>query len=220
MPSYYELFVRLALACFLGGVIGYEREKTRHPAGFRTHILVCVGSALAMLCNIYLFEEYKGIANIDPGRFGAQVISGIGFLGAGTILKEGATVKGLTTAASLWSVACIGISVGLGFYLGSLLTTAFVLVALVVFSRFEVLISGGKKNTTLKIRSEDKPGQLGKIGTHLGSFNLKICDIAIEVEDEASVMVKIKVNRAKEDISPEVLDSLSKIEGILKVEVC
>ena len=220
MPSYYELFVRLALACFLGGVIGYEREKTRHPAGFRTHILVCVGSALAMLCNIYIFEEYKGLANIDPGRFGAQVISGIGFLGAGTILKEGVTVKGLTTAASLWSVACIGISVGLGFYFGSLLTTAFVLVALVVFSKFQVLISGGRKNTILKIKSEDKPGQLGKIGTHLGSFNLKICDISIEVEDEASIMIKIKVNKPKEDIGPEVLDSLSKIEGILQVEVC
>jgi putative Mg2+ transporter-C (MgtC) family protein len=215
-----ELLVRLALACFLGGIIGIEREKSRHPAGLRTHILVCVGSALVMLCNIYIFEQYKGHANIDPGRFGAQVISGIGFLGAGTILKEGVTVKGLTTAASLWSVACIGISVGLGFYSGSVLTTAFVLITLVVFSRFEGRISGGKKNIILKIRSMDKPGQIGKIGTELGLFNLQICDISIELEDEASVMIKLRINKGREDISPELIDRLSKIEGILYVEVC
>ncbi|MEA4849244.1 MAG: MgtC/SapB family protein [Clostridiaceae bacterium] len=220
MPNYMELLVRLALACFLGGIIGIEREKSRHPAGLRTHILVCVGSALVMLCNIYIFEQYKGHANIDPGRFGAQVISGIGFLGAGTILKEGVTVKGLTTAASLWSVACIGISVGLGFYSGSVLTTAFVLITLVVFSRFEGRISGGKKNIILKIRSMDKPGQIGKIGTELGLFNLQICDISIELEDEASVMIKLRINKGREDISPELIDRLSKIEGILYVEVC
>ena len=113
MPENMELLVRLALGCLLGGLIGIEREKNRHPAGFRTHILVCVGATLIMLCNIYIFEEYKSYANIDPARLGAQVISGIGFLGAGTILKEGVTVKGLTTAASLWSVAGIGLAVGL-----------------------------------------------------------------------------------------------------------
>lgn len=218
MPGNIELLVRLILACLLGGLIGIEREKNRHPAGFRTHILVCVGSTLIMLCNIYIFEEYKGYANIDPARFGAQVISGIGFLGAGTILKEGVTVKGLTTAASLWSVAGIGLAVGLGFYSGAILATILVLITLVIFSRFEERMYGNRKSTLLKIKILDKPGQIGKIGTELGKFDLKICDIAMEVTDECSILLNVRVNRPKEDIRPEVMDCLSKIEGILYIE--
>lgn len=220
MPSNVELLIRLTLACLLGGLIGIERERNRHPAGFRTHILVCVGAALVMLCNTYIFEQYKGQGNIDPARFGAQVISGIGFLGAGTILKEGVTVKGLTTAASLWSVGCIGLSVGVGFYYGSIFTTILVLITLVVFSKFEERIYGNRKNTVLKIKSTDKPGQLGKIGTELGSFNLQILDISMEVEDEASVIIKVRINKAREDIGPELIHGLSKLEGIFYVEVC
>lgn len=220
MPNFVELIVRLALACFLGGIIGYERERTKHPAGFRTHILVCVGSALVMLCNIYIFEQYKGHANIDPGRFGAQVISGIGFLGAGTILKEGVNVKGLTTAASLWTVACIGIAVGLGFYSGSILTTLLVIVTLVVLSKTEGSILGSSKNTILKIRSEDIPGQIGKIGTQLGLFNLNISDISIELEDENSIIINMRINKPKKNLDPEVIECLTDIEGILEVEVC
>lgn len=219
MPENMELILRLTLACVLGGLIGIEREKNRHPAGFRTHILVCVGSALIMLCNIYIFEEYKNYANIDPARFGAQVISGIGFLGAGTILKEGVTVKGLTTAASLWSVAGIGLAVGLGFYIGAIYATILVLVTLVVFSRFEERICGSRRSSLINIKTLDKPGQIGKIGTELGRCNLKINDITMEASDECSILLKIRVNRSKEDISQEVLDCLSKIEGVLYVEL-
>ena len=219
MPGNMELLVRLTLACLLGGLIGIEREKNRHPAGFRTHILVCIGSSLIMLCNIYIFEEYKYYANIDPARLGAQVISGIGFLGAGTILKEGVTVKGLTTAASLWSVAGIGLAVGLGFYSGAIFATILVLVTLVVFSRFEERVCGSRRSTLLKIKTLDKPGQIGKIGTELGKYDLKICDITMEVSDECSIMLKVRINRAKEDIGPEVMDCLSKIEGVSYVEV-
>jgi putative Mg2+ transporter-C (MgtC) family protein len=220
MPGNMELFIRLTLACFLGGIIGLERERNRHPAGFRTHILVCVGAALVMLCNAYIFEQYKGQGNIDPGRFGAQVISGIGFLGAGTILKEGVTVKGLTTAASLWSVGCIGLSVGLGFYYGAIFTTILVLIILVVFSKFEERVYGNRKNTMLKIKSTDKPGQLGKIGTELGKFNVQICDISMEIEGEDSIVMRVRLNKAREDLGPELIDNLSKLEGIFYVEVC
>ncbi|MDD4503988.1 MAG: MgtC/SapB family protein, partial [Clostridiaceae bacterium] len=155
-----------------------------------------------------------------PARLGAQVISGIGFLGAGTILKEGVTVKGLTTAASIWSVACIGLSVGLGFYSGAIFTTALVLVALIVFSKFEECIYGNRKNSVLKIRSMDKPGQIGKVGTELGKCNVQICDISMEVVDENSVIIKVNINKGRDDIGPELIDCLSKIEGILYVEVC
>lgn len=220
MPDNIELLVRLALSCFLGGLIGIERERNRHPAGFRTHILVCVGAALVMLCNIYIFYKYNEHGNVDPARFGAQVISGIGFLGAGTILKEGVTVKGLTTAASLWSVACIGLSVGLGFYSGSIFTTILVLIILVVFSQFEERIYGNRKNSVLKIRSLDNPGQIGKIGTELGKFKVQVCDISIEASDETSVIIKIVTSKIREDIGPELIGCLSEIEGISYVEVC
>lgn len=220
MPSNMEIIIRLALACFLGGIIGIERERNRRPAGFRTHILVCLGSALVMLCNIYMFEMYKGQGNIDPARFGAQVISGIGFLGAGTILKEGVTIKGLTTAASLWSVGCIGLSVGLGFYFGAVFTTVIVLITLVFFSKFEERIYGSRKDSVLKIKSSDKPGQLGKIGTELGKFNIQIRDVSMEVEDEFSIIIKVRIDRGREDLSPEIIDCLSKIDGIMYVGVC
>lgn len=219
MPDNMELIIRLILACLLGGLIGIERERNRHPAGFRTHILVCAGAALVMLCNIFIFEKYKNYANIDPARLGAQVISGIGFLGAGTILKEGVTVKGLTTAASLWSVACIGLAVGLGFYAGAIFATILVLITLVVFSRFEMRIYNSRKSTLLKIKSLDKPGQIGRIGTELGKCNIQICDISMEVSDEASILIKVRINNAREEVSTELLDCLSKIDGILYVEV-
>jgi putative Mg2+ transporter-C (MgtC) family protein len=220
MPGNIELIIRLTVACILGGLIGIERERNRHPAGFRTHILVCVGAALVMLCNMFIFEQYKNYANIDPARFGAQVISGIGFLGAGTILKEGVTVKGLTTAASLWSVGCIGISVGLGFYTGAIFATLLVLITLIVFSRFEGRLYGNRRSSLLKIKSLDNPGQIGRIGTELGKFNVQICDISMEVSDESSVLIKVRINKSSDAIGAEILDSLSKIEGILYVEVC
>lgn len=218
MPNNLELFIRLILSCLLGGLIGIERERNRHPAGFRTHILVCVGATLVMLCNIFVFEEYRNYANIDPTRLGAQVISGIGFLGAGTILKEGVTIKGLTTAASLWSVACIGLAVGLGFYTGAIFATALVLVTLMVFSRIEFPMCS-RKSSLLKIKSLDKPGQIGMIGTELGKCGFQICDISMEVSDETSILIKVRISKSREDIGTEILDHLSKIDGILYVEV-
>ncbi len=220
MPDNMEIIIRLTLSCLLGGLIGIERERNRRPAGFRTHILVCIGATLVMLSNIFIFENYKSYANVDPARLGAQVISGIGFLGAGTILKEGVTVKGLTTAASLWSVACIGLSVGLGFYSGSVFATVLVLVTLVVFSRIENSIYEGRRSSLLVIKSEDKPGQIGRIGTELGKCNMQICDISMEIADESSVLIKVRINKARNDIGSEVMDCLSKIDGISYVEVC
>lgn len=143
----YQILARLLLATILGGIIGFERESRGRAAGFRTHILVCLGSALIMMISIYIFELYRGMVGIDPGRIAAQVVTGIGFLGAGTILRSGATVKGLTTAASLWAVAGIGLAVGCGFYFASLATTILVFVTLVIFSKMEAALAlkGEKK---------------------------------------------------------------------------
>jgi len=114
--------VRLVLAALLGGFIGYERQSSHRPAGLRTHMLVAVGAALVMCTGAYIELASPGAS--DPARLGAQVISGMGFLGAGTILREGFSVKGLTTAASLWAVSCIGLAVGIGFWPGAVIATA------------------------------------------------------------------------------------------------
>lgn len=137
-----DAFVKLGFAALLSGVIGFEREHSHRPAGFRTHILVSVGSALVMLTSIYIFES-KGMVG-DVTRMSAQVISGIGFLGAGTILREGFSVKGLTTAASLWAVSCIGIAVGAGFYAGAFVATFVIYLTLNSLKRFIVRGSAGK----------------------------------------------------------------------------
>ena len=125
-----NFLVRLLLAAILGGIIGFEREKQERPAGLRTNILVCVGAALVMLTNEFILKESGGGQNIDPTRMGAQVITGVGFLGAGTILRQGFNVKGLTTAASLWAVACIGLAVGTGYIYGAVAGTLIIYITL------------------------------------------------------------------------------------------
>ncbi len=137
-----ESIIKLLVAVLVGGLIGLERESVRRPAGFRTHILVCVASALIMDMNLLVANEF---VNADPMRLGAQVISGMGFLGAGTILKEGATVSGLTTAAGLWAVACLGLVIGAGYYLLALFAALLMLLTLKTFSQLERKYSGRKK---------------------------------------------------------------------------
>ena len=125
LPDYFyntgmiSVIFRLSLAVLFGGIIGLERGASKHPAGFRTHILVCVGAALAMLTNQYIYETMTNAS--DPSRMGAQVITGVGFLGVGTILVTGGQkIRGLTTAAGLWASACIGLALGIGFYSGAI----------------------------------------------------------------------------------------------------
>jgi putative Mg2+ transporter-C (MgtC) family protein len=130
-----QIFFRLALSVLLSGLIGLERQFHKRTAGLRTHILVSLGSCLIMLTSLHVFDIYKGIANLDPSRIAAGVITGIGFLGAGTIIREREGVKGLTTAASLWVVAGIGLAVGCGFLEAATFTTVLALMVL-FFLRF------------------------------------------------------------------------------------
>ena len=132
---------RLLLTTVLAGAIGYERERHGRAAGFRTHILVGVGSCLTMLTGLYLMDALAGKAAVDPTRIAAQVISGIGFLGAGTILRFRASVRGLTTAASLWAVGGVGLAAGAGFVSGASVTALIILVALFGFSRLAWALS-------------------------------------------------------------------------------
>lgn len=136
------MLVRLALALFLGALIGLERERKNRSAGFRTHILVAVGSCVFMLVSISMpmvtMTTPNGIVNnADPGRVAAQVVSGIGFLGAGAILQSKGRIRGLTTAASLWVVSALGLAVGAGLYLISIVGTLLILIVLTYFSKIE-----------------------------------------------------------------------------------
>ncbi len=148
-----ELFLRLLSACILAGLIGFEREFASHkPAGFRTHILVGLGSALVMMTSEYAMQAFPA-AGVDPTRIGAQVVSGIGFLGAGAIIRSGITVKGLTTAASLWAVACVGLACGIGFYGGAFIATALVWVVLSLLKVVETRLE--RKKRTRMSQSEE-----------------------------------------------------------------
>lgn len=125
-----QIIIRLTLSLVLSGLIGLERQMHRRHAGLRTHILVCLGSCLIMLTSLYVFDIYRGVAGLDPSRIAAGVITGIGFLGAGTIIRDREGIRGLTTAASLWVVAGVGLAVGCGFYNAAIYATVLTLVAL------------------------------------------------------------------------------------------
>ena len=147
MITDYEGMLRILLAFILSGAIGLERQIARHEAGLRTHILVCLGSTLIMLTSLHVFDIYKSQASLDPTRIAAGVITGIGFLGAGAIIRSPVGIRGLTTASSLWVVAALGLSVGCGFFKISIFVTVLVMVVLLFLRRFErALLKKGVKD--------------------------------------------------------------------------
>ncbi|AEE95477.1 MgtC/SapB family protein [Mahella australiensis] len=220
----WEMLVRMALACVLGGVVGWEREVVQKPAGFRTHVLVCVGSALTMLISVFMYNRMQTVSAAlpDPARLGAQVISGIGFLGAGTIIKEGPNIRGLTTAASLWAVACIGLAIGIGYYSAALASTAFVVIILDVFNRLEdTKIFAPKQTMRIAVSIKDQPGHLAILAQALGDMGVSINNIKIERydgQDEVLVLLKLKMteNVTQQDIFNKLYDikAVGKIEQI------
>ncbi len=141
-----QVIIRLVLSVLLGGLIGIEREMRKRSAGLRTHILVCLGATLIMLTSLYVFDIYRNIAQVDPSRIAAGVITGIGFLGAGAIIQAGDSVRGLTTAATLWIMAAIGMAVGCGFYMAASVTTLLVLLVLLVIRSIEYYFIRQKAN--------------------------------------------------------------------------
>ncbi len=223
--QYTEITVRLFLAALLGGLVGLEREQSNRPAGFRTHILVCVGSALIMLISMYGFEDFiaqhKGRVVADPARLAAQVVSGIGFLGAGTILVHGFAVRGLTTAASLWVVAGIGLALGAGFYYGALLATGLVLLSLIVLNRLDhYIIRRGSGWHTLRLKVRDTPGMLGKITTQLGEHGVDIQQLSIREDadqEEGVVQLHVVIQRPEQTSFPLLIEHLSVLDGVHEV---
>ena len=142
MLNDFQVILRLVLSVVLSGVVGLERQVHRRTAGLRTHILVSLGSCLIMLTSLHLFDIYKNQVSLDPGRIAAGVITGIGFLGAGAIIVERGGVKGLTTAASLWVVAGMGLAVGCGFYSAAIVTTILTMLVLFFLGYLETMMFG------------------------------------------------------------------------------
>lgn len=151
-----EIIIRLLLATIVGGITGIERERSNKVAGFRTHILVSLGACIASITSLDLFLQFHTISNLDPARLSAQVLSGIGFLGAGTILKTSNRVVGLTTAAGIWSTACIGIAIGYGYYFLGIVSWLILLIVLYILKFMDSLLKRTKSGKiVLKIEDDD-----------------------------------------------------------------
>lgn len=187
MISYWEIALRLGLAVIFGGVVGFERESQNLPAGFRTHILVCVGATLIMLVSAYGFSgSLEGTA--DHSRIAAAVVTGIGFLGAGTILRQQGNIRGLTTAASIWVVSGIGLAIGIGFYFPALLATALVLLSLLVLGRLDRTVISSYRTKWLAMRISDRAGLMREI---VGIFSdLKLNIRKIEFSEPSSLSIR------------------------------
>jgi len=216
IKEYLDIKIKILISIALGGVIGLERERRNRPAGLRTHILVSLGSCLFTISSIQFSKIYGN--GVDPSRVAANIVTGIGFLGAGTIMKEGLTVKGLTTAATIWLSSAIGLTCGLGYYIPAILTTflAFLVLIFVRIFEFERL---GKYEGNLKIfnvKVTDKPGQLGKIGTIFGKYGIHIKNVKFE-RDEKSLNLEFIVSIPQNIEIKDVCNELSKEDFVIEV---
>lgn len=190
-----SIILRLTMAVIFGGIIGYGRERERRPAGLRTHILVSIGATLAMITNIYMCKIYNGYT--DPTRLGAQVISGIGFLGAGTIIVTGKNkVRGLTTAAGLWACACMGLAIGAGFYSGAIIGCLFISAVTVALANIDKKINRNSRNITLYILVNSTTAA-SRLLQDIQSKNVKISDIEISntsiTNDLIGILLGLKI---------------------------
>ncbi|MEI7640423.1 MAG: MgtC/SapB family protein [bacterium] len=163
LPSnYLEITLKVLVIIVLGGLVGLDREIKHKPAGIKTHILVGLGSTIMMLVSLQLYYDFIGKAQVDPGRIAAQVVTGIGFLGAGTILQSKGSVIGLTTAASLWSVAGIGLAVGAGMYYLAVLASVLMIIIFAVVNNFTDMVENKAVVQLNKVRDKIKKAAAGK----------------------------------------------------------
>lgn len=214
-----SVILRMVLALICGGIVGIEREYKRRPAGFRTHILICLGAAMTTLTSEYLFLVMN--YSTDLGRLGAQVIAGVGFIGAGTIIvTRRQRVKGLTTAAGLWTCAIVGLAIGAGFYEGALITTALMMLVELFLSRLEykILASSPEMNIYIEYNT---PADLDDVIELLRRKDVSITGMEITRSTKsgghnACAILSLRLNRR---INPDVLNGeLSKCGGVMLVQ--
>jgi len=178
---------KLCLSLLLGCCVGFERKRKGQIAGVRTFALISMGATLAMLLSIYVPQEYLGLKNGDPGRIAAQVVTGIGFLGAGAIIQMKGSVRGLTTAAGIWMIAAIGMAVGVGMYTLAIVATALILVVLVLIERWEHHISAGMESRIIRLKLSEIAEDIDGYREVLNRHHVHLSNVYVEYDYEAGV---------------------------------
>ncbi len=208
---------RILISALFGGLVGFEREIHGRAAGLRTHILVCVGSTLFMLTSILIAQHYGHIGGVDPSRIASGVVTGIGFLGAGAIIRFGASVKGLTTAASIWAVSAIGLAAGAGFFLAAAITTGLVILVLFL-SRIEerMELKGCQRKLKLEISSANRDA-IDEAKRIIDDYGVKISRITTDKEDDkVKVDIDLLLSRRK---SEDFISEISALPGVIGAEL-
>ena len=217
--SFFTVALRMALAVLCGGIIGAEREIKRRPAGFRTHILICLGASMTTLTSQYMALTLGYFT--DLARLGAQVIAGVGFIGAGTIIvTKRQHVKGLTTAAGLWCSAIIGLALGGGFYEGGILTTLLIMLAELVFAKWEYKLLNSAPEMNLYIEYQGK-GTLEQVLKLIHECDIKLLDLEITrkaTAEEKTTCAIFALRLSRKFSQSYIMEQFSKISGILLIE--
>lgn len=213
------LAVKLTLAVIFGGIIGLERGRKRRPAGFRTHILVCIGATMAMCISRYCVETL-GIT-VDVSRLGAQVINGIGFLGAGTIIvTRRQEVKGLTTAAGLWACACMGLAIGAGFYECALTAFLAIILSTTLLDKIEKLITSRSRNMNINVIVVETAviHDVHEVlrGMELEIFDSEITNVRELANESPNVVIESRLRKRRRHV--EIIAAVAAIEGVISVE--
>lgn len=209
---------RLLLASLLGAMIGLEREIHGRTAGFRTHLLVSLGSALFVIVSIDFYRIFgnfsgTGMVGVDPGRVAAQVVVGIGFLGAGAIIREKASVRGLTTAACLWIAAAIGVACGVGLFMLSVLATAIALISLIALKKIEGVLARDSY-AQLTVESDDIPGQLELVSRVVEACGYQMIPAGMERRADGGLVFELQIKMHAQQITYEAIDRVSAIKGV------
>jgi putative Mg2+ transporter-C (MgtC) family protein len=222
--SYTDFLCRLFLAAILGGVIGLEREIHGRPAGIRTYLILSLATALLMVLSEYLLVAYRfrfpeiGIQG-DPGRIAGQAITGVGFLGAGVIIRYQDSIRGLTTAACVWLVCSVGLTVGAGFYLVGVVVTLMALLALIGLKALERRL---KKDwfESLLVVSEDLPGQISRMVSLISQHNFQVITFGLKRDAEKKEL-EATFQLAVRAVQPqrEILQDLLELEGVKAVNL-
>lgn len=215
-----QIIFRILLAVCFGALIGLEREHAQRPAGLRTHILVCVGSCLVMLTSEFVYNYYHQFSpNMDVARLGAQVISGVGFLGAGTIIRNGSSVKGLTTAASVWAVACIGLATGIGFYFGAIIATITIYISLAYSKKFAKFHDTQKISLEITSQSDNINSLISTIEKKFAENDININKFSItnQKDNSSELYFHLSMN---ESINPtSVLSTVYSLPGVISINI-
>jgi putative Mg2+ transporter-C (MgtC) family protein len=216
MPFDLEMLLRLALAAMLGGIIGAEREQANQGAGLRTHALVSTAAALATIVSAYGFMEVLSAGKIvlDPSRVAAQIMSGVGFLGAGIIIFRKNAVRGLTTAASIWAVAAIGLAAGCGLYVIAIGTTGILSFILTAVKKMENKFFPQKHVNRITIQLEPSATKL--VGDKLKIDGLKILNMSVQAHKQAKSTLKVEVI-AEQNLFVSLFQELQSVPGVATV---